>query len=176
MLPGLPRTMHPPHPIRQRRGDPIAGEHQVLGLGQADTGIIRKRRQRQRLRRLPQRGHQHPRRPAPTAAAPTSAARTTTGIPSTTGATRTSISIGTSRIRGTSRTSRGSGPGIVTNSTGGIRRARPESAVGSGNFGPGARSSISGSGFVGSGAVGTVARGAATSGRVVLPIGRTVID
>ncbi|WP_432934705.1 hypothetical protein ACQPZZ_32060 [Microbispora sp. CA-135349] len=57
--------MHPPHPIRQRRGNPIPGEHQALGLGQADTGIVRNRRQRQRLRRLPQRGHQHPRRPTP---------------------------------------------------------------------------------------------------------------
>ncbi len=64
MPPGLPRPMHPPHPIRQSTRDPIPREHQLLSLSQTDIHIVRNRRQRQRLRRLTNRTHQHPRRPA----------------------------------------------------------------------------------------------------------------
>ncbi|MEV5741720.1 hypothetical protein AB0L30_16885 [Microbispora rosea] len=63
MLPDLTRTMHPTHPISNGTGDPIQREQQILRLSKADIRILRKRRQRQRLRRLPQRPHQHPRRP-----------------------------------------------------------------------------------------------------------------
>ncbi|MFI9576703.1 hypothetical protein ACIG5D_35185 [Microbispora rosea] len=63
MLFGLPSGMHPTHPISKRTGDPIPREQQLLRLGQADIRILGKRRQRQPLRRLPQRPHQHPRRP-----------------------------------------------------------------------------------------------------------------
>ncbi|WP_432873518.1 hypothetical protein [Microbispora rosea] len=62
MLPGPPSTMHPTHPISKRTRDPIPREQQILRLSQADIRILGKRRQRQGLRRLPQRPHQHPRR------------------------------------------------------------------------------------------------------------------
>ncbi|WP_432873492.1 hypothetical protein [Microbispora rosea] len=71
MLPGPPSGMHPAHPISNCTGDPIPREQQILRLSKADIRILGKRRQRQRLRRLPQRPHQHPRRPS---------ARTTTRI------------------------------------------------------------------------------------------------
>ncbi len=76
MPPGQPRTMHPPHPIRQRARDPIPREHQLLSLGKTDIHIVRHRRQRQHLRRLTQRPHQHPGRPA---LVPTGTGLTTTG-------------------------------------------------------------------------------------------------
>ncbi|WP_240809048.1 hypothetical protein [Microbispora catharanthi] len=64
MLLGLPRTMHPPHPFSKSTRDPIPREQQLLSLGKTDIHIVRHRRQRQRLRRLTQRTHQHPRRPS----------------------------------------------------------------------------------------------------------------
>ncbi|MEV4300592.1 hypothetical protein [Microbispora rosea] len=91
MLLGPPRTMHPPHPISKRTGDPIPREQQILRLSQTDIHILGKRRQRQRLRRLPQRPHQHPRRPTTRATTRIGGIRTgttTTGT-TTTGATTT---------------------------------------------------------------------------------------
>ncbi|MEV4326074.1 hypothetical protein AB0J37_27920 [Microbispora rosea] len=85
MLLGPPSGMHPTDPIGQRTGDPIPREQQILRLSQADIRILGKRRQRQRLRRLTQRPHQHPRRPS---------ARTTTRI----GGTRAATTIGTKAI------------------------------------------------------------------------------
>ncbi|TQS06283.1 hypothetical protein FLX07_14625 [Microbispora bryophytorum] len=70
--------MHLPHPIRQRARDPIPREQQILSLGHADVRIVRQRHQRQRLRRLAQRTHEHPRRPA---LALTGTGTTTTGPP-----------------------------------------------------------------------------------------------
>ncbi|MEU8280467.1 hypothetical protein AB0C08_39895, partial [Microbispora bryophytorum] len=63
MLPGLPSPMHPPHPISKSTRDPIPREQQILSLSKTHIRITRQRRQRQRLRRLTQRTHQHPRRP-----------------------------------------------------------------------------------------------------------------
>ncbi len=123
MLSGLPRPMHPPDTLGQRTRDPIAGEQQILGLGQADLGRIGDRSQGQRLRRLPQRGDQHPRRPR-------SPITPTTGIRPSLGTTGTGI--GTGGIR-TGRTGRSvtirspavwslAGGGLVGSGTGVVHR------------------------------------------------------
>ncbi|MFI7031037.1 hypothetical protein ACIBK1_20215 [Microbispora rosea] len=85
MLLDLPRPMHPTHPISNGTGDPIPREQQILRLSQADIHILRKRRQRQRLRRLTNRPHQHPRRPG-------------TGTTTRVGGTRAATTIGTKAI------------------------------------------------------------------------------
>ncbi|MEU6408418.1 hypothetical protein [Microbispora sp. NPDC046933] len=151
MLLDLPRPVHPPDAPGQRARDPIPREQQLLSLGQADVRIFGHRRQRQRLRRLPQRGHQHPRRLDPAA----------TGVPATgTRITQAGLGIiagrtGTIRAATTTTTAAGtSAPGSVADSTGGIRRASPGSA----------------------GAVSAATRGRADRGRVALRIGRTTID
>lgn len=68
--PGLTGRMHPAHPRRDRRHQPITRDHQILHLGRTDRRRVRHPPSRQRPSRLPYPPHQHPRR-GPAATLPT---------------------------------------------------------------------------------------------------------
>ncbi|MEU7891028.1 hypothetical protein AB0B54_36495 [Microbispora bryophytorum] len=142
MLFGLPRPLHPPHPIRQRARDPIPREQQILSLSKTNIRIARQRRQRQRLRRLTQRTHQNPRRPAPSSTSSSIAGTGTTGT-------------GTTCAPGTGTTGTTGAPSVGTTGTTGTRTMGPQTM--------GTASATGGSGAVGARGTGRVVAGVLTT-------------